>query len=588
MQDKEFPVSYKPGSLGHLLKLSTINQAAIDAFPRWLVMSCYALILFGLYLTILKGIIWIAIVFSGVSFFLLYQYGMKPSEQLIRFLEANPHAWLRYSGLDPEHLDPKLLNTSVEKLDARRAKFQQALAAKTGEDFALALAGADEEQESPAIDAIEAMRQHLESWDSSLFFAGSSRSGKTTASQHYAAVLKPFYFSLKPDWMPAGVNGCQGEFDSPDQLYYWLLPFYREFKYRVANRLEQEPPLWIFIDELETQLDELERWDKKQGKEAQKLFPETVSMLNKILKIGNAHGVKLGLVTQSNLSKNTRLDSDAMKALSWLLCGSEKGGFGAFKSDRLKSLCSDSTLGQVKLMTEHPDGVKGFWWLLELKGNFRLLPAPGPLPQSDLQQIPRFDLANHPYQGRQLPPGQDEPLSSPVESNGHNGNGKAAPKSFASGWTTTIKDAAAGFRDKVRSAVGVEDFKTVDIPARPVPRTALDEELDKTRAAIAGNSDLETQLDLCLPTLEQIHKDKRLDLLRIARLSMERGFITVRTIQKSGTPQHRAMSTGQILEQLNTLEQHYFLGAIYQADRESNIGYLVFEGDDRNASANNN
>ncbi len=581
-------ITYKPGSLGHLLKVATINEAAVNAFPRWLVAACYGLILFGLYLTILKGIVWIAVVFIAVSFFLLIQYGMKPAQQLVRFLESNEDAWMRYSGIPQSALDPKLLNESIEKLDRQCEKFQRALAAKTGEEFQQ-LTGELEWQEDQAapLNALEAMQEHLASWDSSLFFAGSSRSGKTTASQHYAAFLKPYYFSLKPDYMPKGVQGVQGSMDSPEQLYYWLLPFYQEFKYRVKHRLTDEPPLWIFIDELETHLSSLERADKKRGKDELKLFPETVGMLNGILKLGNAHKVRLGLITQSVLSKNTKLDTDSMAGLSWLLCGSELGGFGAFKSDRIKSRCSEATMEQVKLMIDHPNGVKGFWWLMELKGSFRLIEAPAPLAATELEQISHFNPSKHPFQGRKLPPSEKVDLNQPPFANGaqpipeqpHNGKAKSDL------WTST-KVVLGDFRNKIRHAVGADEFTTaVNVPAQPVPKSPLDEEVDKVRIAIAGNALLEEQLEACLPTLEQIYRDDRLDLLRIARLSMERGLITIRQIQKVGSSEMRRMTTGQIKGLLETLEGYYYLGAIYPEERESNIAYLAFDQDDRTASS---
>lgn len=591
--DHKPKITCKPGTFGHLLKVSTINEAAVNAFPRWLVMTCYGLILFGIYLTILKGIIWIAIVFAAVALFLLIQYGMKPAQQLIRFLESHDDAWMRYSGIPLQSLDPKLLNQSIEKLDRQREKFHRALAAKTGEDFRQLVGEVDWENEvdTPPLNALEAMQQHLASWDSSLFFAGSSRSGKTTASQHYAAVLKPYYFSLKPDFMPPEVKGVQGSLEQSEQLYLWLLPFYQEFKYRVKHRLTEEAPLWLFIDELETQLSNLERADKQRDKEAIKLLPEVVGMVNSILKLGNAHKVRFGLITQSVLSKNTKLDTDAMAALSWLLCGSELGGFGAFKSDRIKSRCSEATLGQVKLMIDHPDGVRGFWWLMELKGNFRLLEAPAPIAEAQLQQIGHFDPNRHPFQGRQLAPGEEvdwnqstssratTPIAQPSR-NGQKGKGKAALMKSAKVGLTKL-------RDRIRHAVGADEYvmNTVDTSAQPVPKTPLEEELDKVRVAIAGNAHLEQQLEACLPTLEQIYRDDRLDLLRIVRLSMERGLISIRQIQKLGSSEMRRMNTGEIHALLQTLEGHYYLGVIYPEDKESNIAYLAFDEDERTASS---
>lgn len=507
-------ITYKPGTFGHLLKLSTINGIAVNAFPRWLVTSCYALILFGLYLAILKAIPWIALLFAGVAFFLLLQYGLKPARNLIRFLESNPHAWIRYSGIPPACLDPTLLNTSVDQLDQQRERFHQALRASTGEAFRALVAAVDAEAEVTSLSALDAMQQHLQSWDSSLFFAGSSRTGKTAATQHYAALLKPYYYSLKPDFMPIGVPGVQGALEQPDQFYDWLLPFYREFQYRVKHRLVDEVPLWVFIDELETNLTNLERWDRSLDKDDPKLLPETLAMLNGVLKLGNAHQVRLGLITQSILSKNTRLDSDSMSALSWLLCGSELGGFGAFKSDRIKSRCSEQTLGQVKMMTDHPDGVRGFWWLIELRGNFRLLPAPPPIPESALQQIPHFNPNQHPFQGRQLASGQAVELTMPT----------AMPSSHpgmpAGNFWNTAQSSLHRLGDGIKYALGVEAEPT----SPPVAANTIEADLQQVRDRFAGDAELLDDLNAIAPLIPD------LDVARqgIVLFSLKQGAIQAR------------------------------------------------------------
>ena len=51
--------------------------------------------------------------------------------------------------------------------------------------------------------------------------------------------------------------------------------------------------------------------------------------------------------------------------------------FPPFKSDRIKSRCSEQTLGQVKMMTEHPDGVI-------LRGELVPIPSPTPSPTPTL------------------------------------------------------------------------------------------------------------------------------------------------------------------------------------------------------------
>lgn len=590
--DNKPKITCKPGTFGHLLKVSTINEAAVNAFPRWLVTTCYGLILFGIYLTILKGVVWIVIVFAAVALFLLIQYGMKPAQQLIRFLESNDDAWMRYSGIPQQALDPKLLNQSVEKLDRQREKFQRALAAKTGEDFRQLVdeVDFDGEAEATPLNALEAMQQHLASWDSSLFFAGSSRSGKTTASQHYAAVLKPFYFSLKPDYMPKGVMGVQGSMDSPEELYYWLLPFYQEFKYRVKHRLTDEEPLWIFIDELETQLSSLERSDKQKDKEATKLLPEVVGMVNSILKLGNAHKVRLGLITQSVLSKNTKLDTDSMAGLSWLLCGSELGGFGAFKSDRIKSRCSETTMGQVKLMIDHPNGVRGFWWLMELKGNFRLIEAPAPLAETELEQIPHFDPSKHPYQGRQLAPGEEVDLNQPPFANGagqipeqpHNGKGRtvAAKANFGQ----SIKTGLGKLRDGIRHGLGIdEDDMVIDTTAQTI--TPLEEELRELRSLFHEDLDLLKEFEEIAPVLPSLDET----LQGVVLFSMRNGAVTAKHVVNFGPSKgrlYRPIKAEGVKQLFNELEA-MGIGAISQLGADDpNPYYQALKFDGRTFSPN--
>jgi hypothetical protein len=509
-------VKYRPGTFGHLLRESTINGIAVNSFPRWLVGCCYGLILFGLYLAILKGIPWFALLFAAIAFFLLFQYGLKPAQKLIRFLEHNDHAWVRYSGIPLENLDPKLLNTSIDVLDERRARYQRALQAKDGQSFRDLMALAEEEVETEAAppNALEAMQQHLRSWDSSLFFAGSSRTGKTSATQHYAAILQPYYFSLKPDFMPKGVKGVQGALEEPDQLYYWILPFYREFKYRVKNRLENEHPLWIFVDELETNLASLERWQEQQPKGSQNLYKEAVGMMNGILKLGNAHQVRFGFITQSVLSKNTRLDSDLMAALAWLFCGSELGGFGAFKSDRIKARCSEQTLGQVKMMVDHPDGVRGFWWLMELRGNFRLLQAPALLPATELERIPHYEVRNHPFQGRSLLPEQDrEPLPEPQPP-------AAAPTLFQ-----TAKTGLQRMGEGIKHALGVEsDFQPTAVAPAAAPVDSIGEELAQLRSLFTEDREALMEFDAIAPLIPNLNEAMQ----GIVLFSLRNGAVTSR------------------------------------------------------------
>ncbi len=325
-EDTEMLETYRPGTFGHLLKVATLNDVTIRIVPSWYIALCYIIFLFGLYLAIAFGT-WHFALLLFIAAAVLYWVKMRAGLKLLHYLESHPTAWKRYSGIHPEKLKQTNLHETLEAIDARLYRPEMLDATynhDTAYDSTVPLAGE------------AAIRQHLESWDSSLFFCGPSRTGKTSAAQQYFTILSPYYYSLKPDFIPANCVGVQGSLDQPELLLDWLKPFHEEFRYRVANRLVDEPELWIAIDEHETSLDLIEARDKQLPKDEPKVAPQIVSMLNEILKVGNAHKVRLALITQSFLSKNTRLDTSSMDGLSWLICGSELGGFKAFQSDRVK------------------------------------------------------------------------------------------------------------------------------------------------------------------------------------------------------------------------------------------------------------
>jgi hypothetical protein len=381
---------YRPGTLGHLLRVATLNDVTIATVPGWYTGICYVIALFGLYLAIAFGSWHFAVLLFAAAVG-LYWVKLRSGLKLLRFLEKHPTAWKRYSKIPLDELEKTNLHETLESLDAR--KFRPEM---LDEDF-------DHESlygRAVPLSGEEALAQHLESWDSSLFFCGPSRTGKTTAAQQYFKRLQPFYYSLKPDYVPANCIGVQGNLERPELLLDWLKPFHDEFRYRVANRLTEEPELWVSIDELETNLELIESRDRQLPKDEPKVAPQILSMINEVLKLGNAHKVRLALVTQSFLSKNTRLDTSSMDGLSWLICGSELGGFKAFQSDRVKSRVTPEVRGQIALMIEHPEGVKGFWWLMELKGRFQLVAAAAPLHPDDLVQVQPFNPNAHPFRGR--------------------------------------------------------------------------------------------------------------------------------------------------------------------------------------------
>jgi hypothetical protein len=301
-------------------------------------------------------------------------------------------------------------------------------------------------------------------------------------------------------------------------------------------------------------------------------------MVNAILKLGNAHQVRLGLITQSVLTKNTRLDSDSMAALSWLLCGSELGGFGAFKSDRVKARCSEQTLGQVRMMVDHPDGVRGFWWLLELRGNFRLLQAPAPLAESELEQIPHFDIRNHPFRGRSLPPDQDlEPLPEFTQ-----------PRTAASGsgfWQTT-KIGLQKVGDGIKHALGVEpEDPVVAVPAQPAPVDPIAEELNQFRTWLADDPDLLAELEEIAPRIPQLDEAKQ----GIVLFSLRNGAVNAKHVINFAPSKgrlYRPLRAEGVRQLFNELEA-MGIGAISQiGEDDPNPYYQALSLDGRTFSSN--